>query len=368
MRADGSLLGRSGSETVYWMLASHTDNDFMLCPHLHRAGRRAGVLISLSLIFFAAPPAWAQDCHPASIHLTRQQHVDQFQADHGPCNRISSQLIIRGFDISNLRGLSALTAIGGDLFIEDTDKMTDLSGLSSLKTIGGEVGVFHNFGLLSIDGLESLTRVSGDLAIFANPEMLHVDGLSSLTSVGGFLALSDLESLVEVDGLISLTLVEHHLYIKVNHHLENLHGLSSLVKVGGVLNLELNDVLISLDGLDSLTSIGIDLDLYANNALQHLDGLEALIEVGRNVVIQHHPSLSGCMALASLLDEKDDAIAGPGGAGTKVPDVGGFIALSANLFGCNDRREILARHALRARACARPLWSSSVLNPGCRPH
>jgi hypothetical protein len=92
----------------------------------------------------AALLAWpmnilAQDCTPDTIILTSQAEVDDFQVNHGPCDRVVSFLFVGpSTDITNLDNLNGLVDIFG-LHISGNSNLTDISGLSSLGTASGIV-------------------------------------------------------------------------------------------------------------------------------------------------------------------------------------------------------------------------------------
>jgi len=90
-----------------------------------------------------------------------------------------------------------------------------------------------------------------------------------------------------------------------------------------------------LSGLSDLSHAGSALTIRDNFVLTNLDGLSNLIDVGGNLTVTSNSSLSNCEALSSLLDEVDDPPPGPGPGVAGIPDVGGDVAISGNLTGCN---------------------------------
>jgi len=71
-------------------------------------------------------PASAQDCTPDDITLSNQVEIDNFQANHGPCDRVVTDLIIAGRTIANLDGMSGVSSIGGWLSVRGNDILTNL--------------------------------------------------------------------------------------------------------------------------------------------------------------------------------------------------------------------------------------------------
>ncbi len=59
--------------------------------------------------------SFSQPCLPSGITFTTQEQIDNFQSIYPNCTEIEGDMIIEGNDITNLEGLSVLTAIGGFL-------------------------------------------------------------------------------------------------------------------------------------------------------------------------------------------------------------------------------------------------------------
>jgi hypothetical protein len=240
------------------------------------------------------------NCTPWRIYLDTQAEIDNFQSNHGPCDRVG-MLTIKGEDVVNLNGLSALTG-GGGLSIE----------FNPLLTL--------------VDGLQALTSVDAWLLITSNQQLRNLDGLSNITSVGENMFISSNLSLRNVDGLSGLTSVGGDLLIRNNSVLDNLDGVSNVTSVGYGLTISGNSNLLNLDGLSSLTSVGRR-QLYIQS--NHLD-------------IQSNQLLDQCTGLSRLVDQWDDAEPGPGPGEGGVPDVRDEVYIWDNLVGCNSVQEILA--------------------------
>ena len=296
--------------------------------------RQLTILILIAMIYSA--PAFGQDCTPNDITLNSQSEVDQFQAIHGPCDRVVQDLLIEGDDITALNGLTELTAVFGELIIEG------------------------NPSLINIDGFENLES-AGSLRISNNRSLVTVDGLSSLKQIDRWLHLRFNDALRSVRGLNELTTVGNNVFIWTNFNLINLEGFSKLSQVGGALSFRILNTLFDLDDFSSLTSVGDltisgtpigDLDGLSNltfvkgdvyivgNDLISLNGLIALNSVGGDLWLQQNLQLARCSGIAQLIDQVDDAEPGPGGS--SVPDVGGSILLEQNAIGCNTVEEILS--------------------------
>ena len=147
--------------------------------------------------------ALAQPC-PDSLYLTRQAQVDSFQILYPNCTEIEGNVKIGeiwGTDITDLSGLSALSSIGGDLFIFINQALTSLSGLENLTSIGGNLEIISNHALTDITGLDGLTSVVGDLAISYNVVLTSLAGLDGLTSIEGRLLILANDALTNLTGL-----------------------------------------------------------------------------------------------------------------------------------------------------------------------
>jgi hypothetical protein len=325
---------------------------------------QVAILTIFSILFSAS--AFAQACLPADISISTQQSVDNFQLDHGPCDLVTGNLSVVGNDITNLGGLTQLTAIDGQLFISDSPALSsvlglgsltmvggdltvqannaleNLNGLNSLQSIGGNFFIFRNAVLANLGGLESLTFVGNHFWISSNPKLADVDGLGALSNLGGTLRIWDNNGLKNLNGFFGLETVQQDLEIISNSALVNLDGFSNVRTVGGSLLIQLNSSLVSIEGLSSLVSeIGI-LAILSNTALTSLDGLDGLTEVGQ-LIITNNTKLSDCQGVLKLVD-------------TIV------VSVSNNQPGCNSVAEILAANPFLINAGLNDAWYNPETN------
>jgi hypothetical protein len=254
------------------------------------------------------------NCTPWRIGLGAQADIDNFQFNHGPCDRVGI-LTISGADIVNLDGLSALTRVGG-LDIGYNPLLTVVNGLQALTSVDAWLIIRGNQRLRTLDGLTGITGVGDNIFISDNLYLLNVDGLSGLTSVGGLLL------------------------IRFNTILANLDGLSGLTSAGS-LEITGNKYLENLNGLSHLTSVGELLWVRANENLTSLGELSALISVGTDVSLEENPQLAFCSGLTNLLNDIDDGTPGPGPGIGGIPDVGGDVLINNNRPECNSVEDIL---------------------------
>lgn len=257
------------------------------------------VVFQMTMVFWANV-ALAVDCTPTSITLSTQVEVDNFQLDHGPCDR-AGWLTIEGADIVNLNGLSALTGVNDTLWIINNDALTDINGLSALTTVEEEFRIANNAVLSNINGLSALKVVNEDIHIYSNPSLSNIDSLSNLTSVGKSLNLRNNPALNDLNGLSSLTSVVGNLSIRDSPGLTNVDSLSSLAAVGADLYIASNTNLENLDGLSALNSVTRSLSLYLNPKLENIDGLSNITSLGGYLYIGYCNSLGNLDGLSGLV-------------------------------------------------------------------
>ncbi len=251
--------------------------------------------------------AWGVDCSPDEITLSSQADIDDFQDDHGPCDRVVGLLDIDGENIENVNGLSDLIQVGNLRFLF-TSELSDLSGLANLTTVDG---------FLFFTDCDALT---------------NLNGLSSLSSVGDVVQFSFMDSLLNLNGLSSLNSAGSIL-LEFNTALTNIDGLASIAGVDGSIFLESNIALLNLDGFSGLATTGGSFELLGQTLLTNIDGLLNLTSVGGRVRFSHNPILANCSGAAALLGWPD---------GPPEDSVVGEIVIVNNASGCNSVEEILA--------------------------
>ena len=96
----------------------------------------------------------AQECTPADITLSSQVEADDFQTNHGPCDRVTGEFKIEGDDISILSGLSELTEVRY-LNIWNNPQLESLAGLGAL-TYASTLHIYNNPSLTDMQGLTVL--------------------------------------------------------------------------------------------------------------------------------------------------------------------------------------------------------------------
>jgi hypothetical protein len=82
--------------------------------------------------------------------------------------------------------------VGGVLYLEGNDSLTNLDGLASLTTVGEGLSVVSNASLENLDGLGSLNTIFGGLTILSNADLCQsfVDNFVDNVSVTGTVSVS----------------------------------------------------------------------------------------------------------------------------------------------------------------------------------
>lgn len=263
----------------------------------------------------------SQNCLPSGITFTTQAQINSFPTNYPGCTVIEGDVKIAGVGISNLNGLSGLTAVRS-IVIEQTE-LTSLSGLDNLATVEEEFTIRENAALTSLNGLGGLTSVRsfyigsnnslpnltglGNLAattwaffIENNAALTSLSGLQnfSVVSGGGGMWIRNnpaLTSLTGLEGLVSVS--NSSLYIEQNQQLANLAGLNNLVSVGS-LSIRENPVLTGLSELENLAKVSF-LFIGLNTLLTNLDGLEKIDSID-GLYISNNASLTNLNGLSEL--------------------------------------------------------------------
>jgi hypothetical protein len=272
--------------------------------------------------------AIAQSCLPDGISFHTQAEIDSFQINYPNCTQIEGDVIICASGINNLNGLSIVTSIVGDFWIEFCPDLKSLSGLEGLTSVGGLLEINMNDSLTDLTGLGNLTSIGGWLQIEGNAYLASLSGLDNLTYIGDYLSISSNYSLTNLAELENVTFIGGRLRIKYNPALTSLTGLNNLTSVGGDLIIDYNNALLSLTELENLTSIGRNLIITYNNALTGLSGLDNIDAASiADLNICNNNNLSTC-EIQSVC--------------TYLVNPNGIIEIFGNADGCNSQQEIEA--------------------------
>jgi len=174
------------------------------------------------ILFFYQITASSQPCLPEGITFTTQAEIDNFQTNHPNCTEIVGDVTISGNDITNLNGLSVLTAIGESLFIGHNNAIINLTGLENLTSIGGYLNIWANDAMTSIAGLDNVTSIGESLFIGHNNALINLTGLENLSSIGGYLNIWANNALTNITGLDNIDAASIvNLFITDNYSLSN---------------------------------------------------------------------------------------------------------------------------------------------------
>jgi hypothetical protein len=262
-------------------------------------------LFILCISLFVYTALHSQPCLPGGIVFSSQNQINNFQVDYPNCTAIEGDVTISGNDISNLIGLGMVTAIGGDLHIENNPVLSSIVGLDNLASVGGRLNIGGNPVLTSLAGLSSLGFLGGDLAIWDNVSITSLSGLGGLTGINGSVFIGMFSqtgnpSLTSLTGLHHVNSIGGGLYIESNNVLATLSGLDTLQSIGGGFYVQDNHALNDLQGLEDLESIGGALFISFNDVLASLNGLNNLISVGGDLVLLDNASLGSLVGLQNL--------------------------------------------------------------------
>ena len=78
------------------------------------------LFLFVALLIVIHSNVFTQGCLPQGITFTAQEEIDNFQTNYPGCTEIEGDVTITGDNITNLYGLSVLTAVDGFLYIYNT--------------------------------------------------------------------------------------------------------------------------------------------------------------------------------------------------------------------------------------------------------
>lgn len=234
------------------------------------------------------------NCPPGNVTFTSQTEVDDFVAQYPNCTQITGSLTINGFNFPNLNGLSNLTTVTGDFFLNITiNSSIAVTGLQNITTVGGKLSVFSVGNLTNLDFLSGLTSVGG--IEIGNILLTNIQGLSNISG--------SLTQGIRIDGCNNLT---------------SLNGLQNITSVGGFITVINNLSLTDLTGLDGITAADMNIPggayniwIFNNTNLSSLNGLHNLTTLTASAsnssnftntgfALLTNPSLTNISALANI--------------------------------------------------------------------
>ncbi|KAA0993373.1 T9SS type A sorting domain-containing protein [Dyadobacter aurulentus] len=287
-------------------------------------------------------------CPPGDITIRNDDDIAIYNQLYSSCTSLPGNLTVS--NVSNLSFLSHVTAVAGNVRIEDCPDLTSLNGLQGLESVGGGLLLSTLMALPGLSELENLKAVGTEgLTIALLPQLTSLDGLEQLTSLEGQFYLYNLESLSDITAVDKLTTVGGDLSFYALPSLSNLDGLNALTSVGGEVALYALPSLSNLEGLNAVTSIGGNFYMYYLLSLGNLDGLSNLTSVGGGLSIESVPlitNLNGLRNIDLLGDwvtiENNDSLASCAIATIceKFADTNTAFTINNNAAGCSDTDEI----------------------------
>ncbi len=243
--------------------------------------------------FTRADPRQNQACPADASEYTfhNQSQINNFKIKYPRCAEVP-YLSVSGDDITNLDGLSNITAVSNDFTVSDTKRgLVSLSGLNKLTKVGGTLGIGGNASLTDIDGFQNLQSV-GMLYLVGNPKLIRIKAMPKLSEVSGGIFITYSPSLTSIDGTFSA--------------LTSLGGKLPIIQGGGLCVSAPN--LSSLKAFSSLTSV-YGISLARNARLKSLDGLQHITSLinypgghaaQNRVILYYDKQLSDCRQLSQL--------------------------------------------------------------------
>ena len=230
------------------------------------------------LFILIAFRVWSQ-CPTSYTIFTTQAQIDNFATNFPGCTNITLGLQINGSGITNLNGLTQLTAIS-DLWVRNASisNLNGLHNLTSLPSIRLENlpnlnTITHLSNITDLHTLQTITCNSLPNLIGLNPTItsmrrVNVKNCATLTSIAALSNLStaqvdispnfnfeNLPQLTNLQGLNNLTSIPGELHL-LNLPITNLNELSNLTSALHIIIAQCN--LTNLSGLNSLTHLTFD--------------------------------------------------------------------------------------------------------------
>lgn len=291
-------------------------------------------IVFLLALLLGINGASAQGCLPEGIIFNTQGQINNFRINYPNCTQIEGDVLISGYNIVNLNGLSSITSIGGSLRIECNEALNSLAGLSSLTYVGGSLFLAGNMVLGELTGLHNISFIGADVQLTNNVALINLVGLHGLTSIQGKLWIEDNDALTSLMGLNNITAISGCVRVISNDVLLSLEGLNNLAWVGGNL---------SIGGEGHLGGLG-NPQLTNLLALFNLTSVDGYIEIGYNTSLTSLTGIDniGMGSVSGLSVYQNDVL-----SECEVASVCGYLSapgstvfISNNATGCNSIEEL----------------------------
>lgn len=191
---------------------------------------------------------------------------------------IKGILGINGTLITDLDDLDELIEIGSRFYFISNDRVKDFTGLSRLSRINGNVFIDSNDSLSSLQGFDRLDRLTG-LTVYTNKNLKNLDDLTNLEFLGFLQSFGN--QLENIDFLKQLKNTKIGILITGNYIIENLEGLANFDTLAGIT-------------------------LGGNNSLVDISALQNVKHVQGDLTIEQNPVLEDCCYIRHLVDNDSE--------------------------------------------------------------
>lgn len=281
------------------------------------------LIVNGSTLSYLSKIAWSQfllcSCFhfvigqcPEELFIGSQQQVYEFSNQYPNCEEIAGNLTIEGYD---------------------TDRIQDLTPLSAITKVGGHLFIGNNLSLSTVEGLQNITFVGGNLTISSNPTLQALVHFERLGEIAGNLQIVNNQQLQTMD-FPSLSIVRKDLTVFLNPILSALSGFSQVENIGESLKILRNNLLLNLEGFSSLERITDKLIVFGNNNLTSLKGLSSVSFTPSQILLVANEQLRECT--------------------TQFCNTQLLYYIKDNACGCKDIRELQITCAGDSINCAAP--------------
>jgi len=300
------------------------------------------------ICLWASLGAVTQTCIPpgTSLVLNSQQDIDDFSYNYSGCTQLEGNLFIQDMagDITNLDGLSAITSIGGYIYIRQNHLLTDISGLSNVTFLGDFIFMYFNELLTDLDGLQGITDIPGFLYLNKMDGLVDLTGLNNVSTIGKFIYLNDNQDISSLSALSNLTSIGGFFIARNNDNLPDFTGLEGLTSIPGILHVANNPSLTSMTGLNNIATVDSFTYILNNNAMTSFTGLESLTSIGDYLYINDNVNVADFTAFSNLTSVGGNFYLGNS---PQVTSLSGFENLTSidgilSVFNCDDLVSITA--------------------------
>ena len=204
---------------------------------------KLAIVITGLLFMINVSSAIAAGIYDGNFTLGSQTQVDSFDY-----TAITGSLTISGTDIQDLSPLSALTSIGGYLYIGNNNILEVVDGFENLTDIGGGIYVYDNPVLVSLAGFNNLLATGNNIDIWYNNSLVSISGFGSLQTAGWSIEIVGNPVLTNIPNFESLQTITSSLFILNNVSLSSVTGFNALQYVDWSFEISGNTSLNNLCG------------------------------------------------------------------------------------------------------------------------